>query len=71
MAMLVVAWSHAMLGLHFWLRVRPWYERWRPVALTVAVLVPVLALLGVIEAGRQVARPGAGPGLDRAPPLPT
>ena len=21
---LVVAWTHAMIGLHFWLRVRPW-----------------------------------------------
>ena len=24
---LVVAWGHAMIGLHFWLRVRPWYAR--------------------------------------------
>src|SRR5437588_392541 len=52
---LVVAWSHAMIGLHFWLRVRPWYGRIREPALTIAVLVPVLALLGIFEAGRQVA----------------
>jgi len=52
---LVVAWSHAMIGLHFWLRVRPWYGRFREPALTVAVLVPVLALLGIFEAGRHVA----------------
>jgi adenylate cyclase len=52
---LVVAWSHAMIGLHFWLRVRPWYGRLREPALTIAVLVPVLALLGIFEAGRQVA----------------
>lgn len=54
MTALVVAWSHAMIGLHFWLRVRPWYERWREAALTVAVLVPVVSLLGVMEAGREV-----------------
>ncbi|HYM71466.1 MAG TPA: adenylate/guanylate cyclase domain-containing protein [Stellaceae bacterium] len=54
MAVLVVAWSHAMLGLHFWLRVRPWYERWQALALTGAVLVPVLSLLGVVEAGMKV-----------------
>ena len=36
-----------------------------PLALVVAVLVPVLALLGVIEAGRQVATLAADPGLDR------
>src|SRR5580704_8651684 len=44
-----------MLGLHFWLRVRPWYARYRELGLTVAVLVPVLALLGTAEAARQVA----------------
>jgi adenylate cyclase len=55
MATLVVAWSHAMVGLHFWLRVRPWYERWRATALIIAVLVPVLSLLGIIGAGRHVA----------------
>src|ERR1700726_244437 len=54
MLVLVVAWAHAMIGLHFWLRVRPWYARLQAPALTVAVLVPVLSLLGVIEAGRQV-----------------
>jgi adenylate cyclase len=54
MMVLVVAWAHAMLGLHFWLRIRPWYARVQAVALAVAVLVPVLSLLGMIEAGRQV-----------------
>src|SRR6516225_4848922 len=55
MLVLAVAWAHAMIGLHFWLRVRPWYTRLQSSALVVAVLVPVLALLGMIEAGRQVA----------------
>jgi adenylate cyclase len=54
MLVLVVAWAHAMIGLHCWLRVRPWYARLQSAALVVAVLVPVLSLLGVIEAGRQV-----------------
>jgi adenylate cyclase len=58
---LVVAWGHAMIGLHYWLKVRPWYERAHPAALVVAVLVPVLALLGAIEAGRQVAALAADP----------
>src|SRR6516165_7987074 len=62
MLALVVAWAHAMIGLHFWLRVRPWYGRLQPLALIVAVLVPVLALLGMIEAGRQVAALAADPG---------
>jgi adenylate cyclase len=58
---LVVAWAHAMIGLHFWLRVRPWYARLQPGALVIAVLVPVLSLLGMIEAGRQVMALAADP----------
>jgi adenylate cyclase len=61
MLVLVVAWGHAMIGLHFWLRVRPWYARLQPAALVIAVLVPVLSLLGMIEAGRQVIALAADP----------
>ncbi len=66
MLTLVVAWGHAMIGLHYWLRVRPWYERVQPAALVAAVLLPVLSLLGVIEAGRQVAALAADPAWTRA-----
>jgi adenylate cyclase len=62
MLVLVVAWAHAMIGLHFWLRVRPWYGRLQPLASIVAVLVPVLSLLGMIEAGRQLVELAADPG---------
>jgi adenylate cyclase len=65
MLVLVVAWGHAMIGLHFWLRVRPWYARRQSAALVVAVLVPVLSLLGAIEAGRQVIALAADPGWTR------
>jgi adenylate cyclase len=61
MLVLVVAWAHAMIGLHFWLRVRPRYARLQPGALVIAVLVPVLSLLGMIEAGRQVMALAADP----------
>jgi hypothetical protein len=50
-----------MIGLHFWLRVRPWYARLQSAALVGAVLVPVLSLLGAIEAGRQVSTLAADP----------
>jgi adenylate cyclase len=65
MVTLVVAWSHAMFGLHFWLRVRPWYARVQPAAAAVAVLVPVLSLLGAVEAGRQVAALATDPAWSR------
>src|ERR1700740_1303725 len=53
MLVLVVAWAHAMTGMHFWLRVRPWYARLQSTALVLAVLVPVLSLLGMLEDGRH------------------
>ena len=59
---LVVAWMHAMIGLHFWLKVRPWYARVEAQALVIAVLVPTLALLGAIAGGRQVRALAAAPG---------
>jgi adenylate cyclase len=65
MLVLVVAWAHAMIGLHFWLRVRLWYARVQAPALAVAVLVPVLSLLGMIEAGRHVAALAANPNWTR------
>jgi adenylate cyclase len=66
MLVLVVAWMHGMLGLHFWLRVRPWYRRLQAPALVFATLVPVLSLLGVIEAGRKVAARAAEAGWTEA-----
>ncbi len=52
---LAIAWTHGGIGLHFWLRLRPWYPRVAPVLLSTAVLLPVLALLGFAHAGREVA----------------
>jgi adenylate cyclase len=53
---LIVAWVHGCIGLHFWLRLRAWYPAWRPWLFAVALLLPVLSLLGFAEAGREVAR---------------
>jgi adenylate cyclase len=52
---LIIAWTHGCIGLHFWLRLRRWYPRVAPVLLSLAVLLPVLALLGFTQAGRKVA----------------
>ncbi|MEW9807340.1 adenylate/guanylate cyclase domain-containing protein [Mesorhizobium sp. ZMM04-5] len=51
---LLVIWAHGCLGLHFWLRFRPWYATAAPFLLIAAVLVPVLALLGFADAGKVV-----------------
>jgi adenylate cyclase len=52
--LLIVAWTHGCLGLHFWLRLKPWYVRVKSWLLVAAVLIPVLALLGYFQAGREV-----------------
>ncbi len=52
---LVVAWVHACIGLRFWLRLKPWYEVAQPYLFAFALLMPVLALLGFLVAGEQVA----------------
>lgn len=53
--LLLVAWVHGCMGIHYWLRMQPWYARIRMVLYTFAVLLPVLALLGFSQAGRFVA----------------
>lgn len=58
----VVAWVHAAIGLHFWLRLKPWYPPVVPYAFAAALLVPVIAGLGVLVAGRDVMRLAAEPG---------
>jgi adenylate cyclase len=52
---LVVVWSHAMIGLHANAKLRPWYPRAAPYLLAVVVLLPVLAVLGFVNAGRHAA----------------
>ncbi len=60
-AVLLVAWLHACVGLHFWLRIRPWYAAAQPYAFAAALLLPAFALAGFLAAGREVARRAADP----------
>ncbi len=52
---LVVVWTHGCLGLHYWLRLKPWYRPWQPWLLALAILVPTLAFAGFIASGREIA----------------
>jgi adenylate cyclase len=52
--LLIVVWLHGCIGLHFWLRLKPWYHRARPLLLALAVLLPTLALIGFIDGGREL-----------------
>lgn len=59
--LILIAWAHGCMGVHFWLRMRPWYARLRLPLYTLAILVPVLALLGFAQAGRYVSALAANP----------
>ena len=63
---LVLTWLHGCLGLHFWLRLKPWYPRLAAILYSLALLLPVLALLGFSQAGREVARLAQQPGWTEA-----
>lgn len=61
--LLLLVWAHLVIGVHFWLRLRPWYPRLLPVASPLAILLPLLALLGFARASLDVqARAAADPG---------
>ena len=53
-AVLVISWTHGCIGLHFWLRMKPFYKTAAPCLLAAAVLVPTVAMLGLYQGGRNV-----------------
>jgi adenylate cyclase len=61
MLAIVTVWIHACIGIHYWLRIRSWYPRWRPFLFTYALLLPTLALAGYVTGGNQVLREAKDP----------
>ncbi|MEQ8665058.1 MAG: adenylate/guanylate cyclase domain-containing protein [Rhodospirillales bacterium] len=51
---LLAAWGHGCIGVHMWLRLKPWYAGWRWLALSFGVLIPALSLAGYVAAGMEV-----------------
>ncbi|HEU4368124.1 MAG TPA: adenylate/guanylate cyclase domain-containing protein [Methylomirabilota bacterium] len=73
----ILAWTHACIGLHYWLRFRPWYPRVVPYLFATALLLPTLALTGFVAGGHEVRALARTPGWTEAlaretrPPDPT
>ncbi len=61
MLAIVTVWIHACIGIHYWLRIRSWYPKWRPFLFTYALLLPTLALAGYVTGGNQVLREAKDP----------
>jgi len=51
--LLVLVWTHACIGLHFWLRMKRWYSALQPYLAISALALPLLALTGWISAARR------------------
>ena len=58
---LLVAWTHACIGLYFWLRLKPFFKWAAPFLLAIAVLLPPLAILGLTHGAREVMQLAADP----------
>ena len=52
--LLLVAWIHGCIGIYFWLRLQRLFPKMALVLLGLAVLLPVLAVLGFYQQGRTI-----------------
>ncbi len=57
----LTVWTHACIGIHFWLRTKPWYPNWRMLLFAVGLVLPTLALAGFVTAGNEVLRGAENP----------
>jgi len=57
----LTVWTHACIGIHYWLRTKRWYPNWRPLFFGFGLLLPALALAGYVTAGNQILREAKNP----------
>jgi adenylate cyclase len=59
--LITVAWTHACIGLYFWLRLKPFFKWASPFLLAIAVLLPPLAMTGTHRGAHEVTERAAQP----------
>jgi len=59
--MMLAAWTHGCLGLHFALRAKPVWRRFSHLLLAVAVVLPLTAAMGFVSMGREFQWTGVPP----------
>ncbi|WP_374373597.1 adenylate/guanylate cyclase domain-containing protein [Dongia sp.] len=52
---ILVTWIHGCIGMAYWLRLKSWYPTARPYLFAFAVMLPLLALIGFVDGGREAA----------------
>ena len=53
-SVMLVAWLHGVIGIHYWIRLKPWHRAWAPWLQGLALLVPLLALAGIQMGGQEI-----------------
>jgi adenylate cyclase len=56
--LMLAVWLHGCIGIHHWLKLKPWYPRWQMLLYGLAVAVPLLASSGWITAARGLLAAG-------------
>ena len=51
--LVLVAWFHGVIGIHYVFRSRPWFPRFRDIGLLLAFLVPLFSIAGFVSAARE------------------
>lgn len=54
--LLLLVWTHGIIGIHFMLRARDGYRHWRDPFLLAAILIPLLAIIGFAVGAREAER---------------
>ena len=52
--LLLVAWTHVVIGLHFFFRLFSWYRGWSPHLYPVSILMPLLVVLSMFRVGLEL-----------------
>ena len=50
----IIAWVHGCIGVHMWLRLKPFYRPCVPALYTAALMILVLGLAGFVSGGQEV-----------------
>jgi adenylate cyclase len=69
LALLLLVWVHASIGLYLWLHHRRWFARWSHVLFALVCLVPTLAMLGFFAMTRELAAQAESPAFRNAQEL--
>ena len=62
----VIAWIHGCMGLVIWMRIQTWWPRIAGFIYPLVIATPLLALLGMVEAGKEVIELNKDPAFTKA-----